>query len=254
MFTFNRVTSALTLSCLLLVALGTTGVRADTLRVAVAANFKPTLLAIAPVFETRSEHQLRISSASTGMLFNQILHGAPFDVLLAADAERPALLEERQLAVTGSRFTYATGQLVLVYRPPLASLAQRGPAALLLSPRLSLVIANPELAPYGEAAAQVLQHLNAPAVNGRLLRATNVSQAFQMWHSGGADAALVSRSQVSSHFLTIPDEWYSAPRQQAVLLQRAAGSQAARDFLEFLRQPATRELIRAQGYGTIEHG
>ena len=86
---------------------------AETVRVAVASNFLPTARALAPAFEAATGHRLRLSAGSTGKLYAQITAGAPYDILLAADAERPALLARDGHGVADSRFTYAIGRLVL---------------------------------------------------------------------------------------------------------------------------------------------
>ena len=87
--------------------------KADELNIAVAANFYGTLQELAPRFEQATGNKLLLSSGSSGQFYTQIRQGAPFDVLLSADSERPRQLEAEGLAVTGSRFTYAVGTLVL---------------------------------------------------------------------------------------------------------------------------------------------
>ncbi|NQZ08463.1 MAG: molybdate ABC transporter substrate-binding protein, partial [Algicola sp.] len=98
---------------LLLLFLCCSFANAATLKVAVAANFKPLLKQLKPQFEQLHLTKLSLSSASTGVLYAQITHGAPFDVLLAADEKRPRLLERNNLIIKGSRKTYSIGQLVL---------------------------------------------------------------------------------------------------------------------------------------------
>jgi molybdate transport system substrate-binding protein len=221
----------------------------DTLRVASAANFKSTLLLIAESFKADTDHDLRISAASTGVLYNQILHGAPFDILLAADTEKPELLERQGYVLAGSRFTYAYGRLVLAYRPALAPIAAGGIAAVLTSPGLDLVIANPGHAPYGRAAAAVLaKHTLAP--DARLLRAANVSQAYQMWFTSGADATLVGKSYAPENFLVVASSLYPPLEQQAVILKTTSNPALAERFMEFMQSAPIRKLIEARGYAT----
>ena len=222
---------------------------AEPLLIATATNFKPALTDLSRSFQTETGHLVSISSASTGILYNQILHGAPFHILLAADAERPEKLEQSGHVVAASRFTYAWGKLVLVYRDKLTPLANAGIGAILQSPGLNLVIANPEHAPYGRAAMAVLRQY-PPAADHRLLRAANVGQAYQMWFSGGADAALVAMSSAPVQYLEVPASWYPPLQQQAVLLQRGAGLAAARQFLQYLKSPGAQSIIRQHGYAT----
>lgn len=120
---------------------------ADTITVAVASNFSRPAAELAARFAGETGVVVRISNGSTGKLYAQIVNGAPFDVFLAADTERPKLLEESGHAVAESRFTYAQGALVLWSRDAkdcLAALADEG------SGRVAL--ANPRTAPYGKAA------------------------------------------------------------------------------------------------------
>jgi len=86
-------------------ARGTKG--GNQLRVAVASNFLPTLRELVAIYRTESSDQIKIIAASTGKLYAQIIHGAPFDILLSADSRRPALLSNSGHAVEASRFTYA---------------------------------------------------------------------------------------------------------------------------------------------------
>ena len=91
----------------------TTLARADVVQVAVAANFTAPARALAEVFARTTGHEAKLSFGATGAFCTQIKNGAPFDVLLAADDERPARLEKEGDTGAGSRFTYAVGQLVL---------------------------------------------------------------------------------------------------------------------------------------------
>ncbi|HAL38241.1 MAG TPA: molybdate ABC transporter substrate-binding protein, partial [Polaromonas sp.] len=97
----------------LLVLLVSASALADEVQVAVAANFTAPMKLIAAEFEKETGHQAVLSFGATGKLYAQIMNGAPFDIFLAADNERPAKLEKEGAAVAGSRFTYATGRLVL---------------------------------------------------------------------------------------------------------------------------------------------
>lgn len=232
-----------------LVLLASTSASAERLLVATAANFKPTLGEIVSVFQQQTGHSVIVSSAATGVLYNQILHGAPFDLFLAGDDKHPRLLEQSGDALAGSRITYAYGNLVLAYRPQLLELASAGVEALLRDTSLNLVIANPEHAPYGEAAMSVLKRWPG-LTQRRILRASNVGQAYQMWYSGGADLALVALSSRPANYLPIPEQWFAPIQQQAVILQRSAETSRAREFLGFLQTPAMQSLIRQQGYRT----
>ncbi|MGL6116066.1 molybdate ABC transporter substrate-binding protein [Plesiomonas sp.] len=228
--------------------ISSSAVQADTLNIAVAANFKPTLDALAPLFARQSGHQLRITSASSGVLYTQIINGAPFDVLLSADTERPEKLEQEQRTVAGSRFTYAQGQLALWNIGEPVSLAD--PQAW----RGRLAIANPRTAPYGSAAKAWLEQHNAwqsPTLT--LITGANISQTYQFVDTGNANMGLVAYpnvlvSQPKGQILLLPAESYPAIAQQAVILSSSSHLAAAKQFSAFLRSELAKKLIREQGY------
>lgn len=233
---------------LLLASHGLDGQAAE-LRVAVASNFRSALEAIAQNFQASHEVQMAIIPGSTGKHYAQIVNGAPFDVLLAADSERPARLEAEAAIVPGSRYTYAIGRLVLWSRDDQA--VDDAGKVLKAGGFRHLAIANPDLAPYGRAALETLASLDALAqVEPRLVRGENVAQAFQFVFSGNAELGLVAaaqiRGQAGSHWL-VPAGLHTPIEQQAVLL---TDSTAGRDFMAFLRSAESLHLIREAGYDT----
>ena len=217
---------------LLLLALPTSA--AEPLRIAVAANFRGTLEAISTRLEAETGQQVRISSASTGVLATQILHGAPFDLFLAADMQAPATL--LRAGIGRSSECYARGELVLVG----GSLQQ------LSDPALSLAIANPDTAPYGRGALEILARPEYETGAGRkLVRGSNVLQAYQFWRSGAVDLALVARSLAPESSTPVPTEWYTPLEQHLLLLREGP---AATAYLKWLRSDTVRSLILQAGY------
>lgn len=226
--------------------------QADVVAVAVASNFRPALQALEPAFSAQTGHTLSPSYGSTGKLYAQILHGAPFALFLAADAERPMRLEQSGAAVAGTRFTYAVGKLVLWRREP--GSADIGVDFLQSGAFRHLAIANPDTAPYGRAAKQALEQLGLwEALSPRIVRGENIGQAFAFVRSGNAELGFVAQSQLALDPLEPPgsswlvsEELYDPIQQQAVLLR---DEPAARAFLEFLQGEAARSIIQSQGYG-----
>lgn len=241
------------LAVILPLLLGPHPVFADTLRVAVASNFAATAQALAERFEQTSDHRIKLAFGSTGKHYGQIVHGAPFDAFLAADAERPRRLEAEGRAITGTRFTYAIGRLALW--SPIPGLVDSAGQVLGSDRYTHLAIANPRLAPYGMAAQQVLQRLQLwESLQNRLIRGENIGQTFRFVKGGGAQLGFVALSQVrhpdepASGSLWLPPAGYYTPiEQQAVLLNEKP---AARAFLQFLASAPARALIRAHGYET----
>ncbi len=226
---------------------------AADVQVAVAANFTEPAKQIAAAFEAKTGTHLALSFGSSGQFYTQIAHGAPFEVLLSADADRPAQAEKEGLAVPGTRFTYAIGRLVLFSRTP--GLVD-GRAAVLRSGRFEkLSIADPALAPYGAAAVQTMTRLGVyEALKPKLVTGTSVSQAYQFVQSGAAELGFVALSQVAgekggSRWL-VPEADHAPIEQQAVLLKAGQDDAGAKAFLAFLKGPRARKVIEAFGYGT----
>ncbi len=225
--------------------------QAATLRVAVAANFAGTLKALAPLFEQASGHRLQAVSGSTGKHYAQIRNGAPFDVFLAADARRPALLEAAGVGVPGTRAAYALGRLVLWSPSP--GRVDSGGQVLVRGAFRRLALANPRLAPYGRAAQEVLQALGRwEVLQPRLVRGENVAQAFQFVSTGNAELGFVAWSQLRRADRSPQGSWWLVPpglyrpiEQQALQLRDADSAGA---FMRFLRAPAARAVIAEHGY------
>lgn len=220
--------------------------------VAVASNFAVPLREIAERYASATGNDVRIVSGATGALYAQVLNGAPFDLLLAADAERPARLIEAGIAPPEARRTYAVGRLVLWNRDA------RGPfdgAAALrrLEPGDRVAIANPRTAPYGAAAVSVLRHLGLESdLAPRLATAQNVAQAYQYAATGNVRYALVASALVmrDGEFTRgggwlVPESMHAPIRQDAVLL---SGAPRARAFFDFLTGPEAATIIARYGY------
>ncbi len=235
--------------------LASTAVSAQTVTVAVAANFLATSKILAHQFEQESHDKVLLSAGSTGKLYAQIRHGAPYDVFLAADKRRPKLLESEGVALKGSRFTYAIGRLALW--SPKSGLVDTAGAVLRGSSIQKLAIANPKTAPYGAAAQQVLQKMYVwQQYSGRIVRGEDVGQTWQFVSTGNADAGFIALAQItlangnrrSGSLWLVPQQMYTPIEQQAVTLKRAQGNAAAHAFTAFLRSKQARAEISRQGY------
>lgn len=239
---------------LLCAAFAHTAAHAAEAQVAVAANFAEPMKAIAAVLQKTSGHTLKISTGASGAFYTQIRNGAPFDVFLSADNERPEMLEKDGLAQPGTRFTYATGKLVLwSVKPGRVD----GQGAVLKAADLGKVaFANPKTAPYGAAAVQVLDKLGLKdAVTPKLVQGESIGQTFNFVKTGNADVGFVAMSQVleggklkEGSMWVIPQASYDPIRQDAVLLKKGGGNEAAKALLQLLQSPNIKDLIRSYGY------
>lgn len=243
------------LTTLLVLALWGCGlVRADTVQVAVASNFAAPMQKIAVAFEKDSGHKAVLSFGATGKFYAQVRNGAPFAVLLAADDETPARLQKEGLAVPGSAFTYAIGQLVLWSADNALVDAQGAVLHAPVSGKLAL--ADPKLAPYGAATLQVLQQRGlVDKLRPHFVMGENIAQTFQFVKTGNASLGFVALSQVmqdgkiaAGSAWMVPATLHEPIRQDAVLLRQGADNPAAKALLQYLRTDAARAVIRAYGY------
>jgi len=223
-------------------------VRAETVHVAVAANFTAVAEQLAPLFAAETDHHLVYSFGATGQLYAQISQGAPYAVLLAADAARPSRAIAEGFGVAGTQFTYAVGALALYSR----SMDVGDGAAVLRSGGFNkLAMADPQSAPYGLAAQQALDRLGlTAALAPKLVIGQNITQTLQFVESGNAEAGFVGLSQVAGKtgIWIVPKGLYEPIAQDAVLLNPGRDSAAARAFLAFLRSETAHRVIEAAGY------
>ncbi|MEX8504485.1 molybdate ABC transporter substrate-binding protein [Leptothrix ochracea] len=230
--------------------------QAGEVQVAVASNFTAPMQAMAVAFERETGHTVRMSFGASGKFYAQIKHGAPFEVLLSADDEKPAQLEKDGLTVLGSRFTYALGTLVLWSAQ--AGLVDAKGEVLAKGAFQKLAIAAPKLAPYGAAAMEVLSGMGVlAAVQPKLVQGENIAQTYQFVSTGNAELGFVALSQVMKDGVLnaggsawiVPAKLHRPIRQDAVLLAKGRGNVAAEALLAYLKTDKTQTLLRAYGYG-----
>lgn len=229
-------------------------VSAADVSVAVAANFAAPMQKIANAFAQDTGHRAIVSLGSTGHFYAQIRNGAPFEVLLAADGATPRRLEEEGLGVSGSRFTYAVGRLVLWSSH--ASRVDAQAQVLRQGDFKRLAIANPKLAPYGAAAVEVMGRMGVlSSVQAKLVQGDNIAQTYQFVATDNAQLGFVALSQVMSDgrisrgsAWVVPTHWHTPLRQDAVLLSRGQGHVAAQDLLTYLKSDKVKAIIQSHGY------
>lgn len=242
------------LLCGLLTLALSAGLHAETVQVAVAANFSAPMKIIAADFEKDTGHKVQLSFGSTGKFYAQIKSGAPFDVFLSADDETPARLDKEGDAVAGSRFTYATGKLLLWSATP--GVVDVHGEVLKKNQFRNIALAAPKLAPYGAAAIEVLTRLGLLAsLSPKFVQGESIGQVFSFVHTGNAELGFVALSQVyeggklkSGSGWIVPAHLYSPLRQDAVQLARAKDNPAAAALLGYLKTVKARAVIRSYGY------
>jgi molybdate transport system substrate-binding protein len=228
------------------------------LRIATAANFSPVLKTLIVEFTEQTQIPTQIISSATGALYQQIKHGAPFDVFLSADHVRPQKLADDKLTIAGSLQPYAYGQLALWSAKPSINLSLAFFHDDLGAKSLSknrFAIANPDIAPYGKAAKQVLTSLNAwKNYQKKLIIGININQTFQQIRSQAVNAGIVAYSQLVINKLEgflIPKDYYQPIKQSMVILKSSKQQANAKIFSQYLLSEKTQRRIKAFGYQSI---
>ena len=252
--TLTRVTRLFHILLALPILALSVALHAETVQVAVAANFTAPMNAIAADFEKETGHKAQLSFGATGKFYAQIKSGAPFDVFLSADDETPRRLEQEGDAVPGTAFTYATGRLVLWSARPGFVDAQG--QVLKTGTFNKLALAAPKLAPYGAAAMETLARLGLQdTLSAKFVQGESIGQTFSFVSTGNAELGFVALSQVmeqgqikSGSAWVVPADLHSPLRQDAVVLAHGKGNPAAAALMGFLKTEKTRTVIRAFGY------
>jgi len=184
--------------CLIFSQFSVSAYAQETITVAVASSLYPAMQQKVKAFEKEHHVTVRLVSGSTGRLYNQIVQGAPFDVFIAADKERPALLMHQGKAI--AQYEVGHGYLgVMIGKQVVAELSA------LTNPSIRhIAIANPDVAPFGNAARAVLQkHGRWQALKHKLVYAQNAMQAAMMMDKGLVDAGLIPVSRGALFVATI---------------------------------------------------
>jgi len=223
----------------------------DKLHVAVAANFISTFQELTQLFEKQTGIPVEATYASTGQLYTQIVNGAPYDLFLSADREKPDLLHQAGRADVP--FIYASGQAVLWTNRKDLCVAKNWREVMDIPGLNKIAVANQKTAPYGAAAMEALKKTGVlENVQGKLVYAQNIAQAFQYAATGSVDAGFCALSAALSAegrkgcFFSIDE----APPivQGACLLKRTTHNEAAGKFAKFLVSPEAVAIKKKYGY------
>ena len=242
------------LSTLLVASVMSSSSYAAEVLVAVAANFAAPMQKIAPLFEKDTGHKVILSFGATGSFYAQIKNGGPFQILLSADDETPLKLEKEGLGIVGSRFTYATGKLVLWSKQP-GKVDDAG-QILKAGNFQRLAMANPKLSPYGMAAHETLAKLDLlQTVQPKIVQGDNIAQTYQFVFTENAQLGFVALSQVyadskiaQGSAWVVPSHLHSPLQQDALLLNLGKNKPAAEALMNYLKSDKAKNIIRAFGY------
>ena len=242
------------LTIFMVLGLGMSSAHADEVLVAVAANFTAPMQKIAPLFTKDTGHQARLSFGATGAFYAQIKNGGPYQVLLSADDETPFKLEQEGLAVPGTRFTYATGRLVLWSKQ--AGVVDSKGDVMRSGKFQRLALANPKLAPYGAAAIETINKLGLlKDLQPKFVQGDNIAQTFQFVNTENAQLGFVALSQVyadgkltQGSAWVVPSSFHKPLQQGAVMLVNGKNNPAALAFMAYLKSEKAKVVIQSFGY------
>jgi molybdate transport system substrate-binding protein len=246
---------------LLLAALGLAGPAAArpappaALTIAAAADLKYALDSLVTIFKRQHpQAPVTVVYGSSGRFYEQLSHGAPFDMFFSADSEYPRRLQQAG-RTAGAPVPYAQGRLVLWSRQ--LDVPAQGLKALSAPQLRHLAIANPAHAPYGQKAEEILRHYQLyDQLKPKLVLGENIGQAAQYAATGAAEAGILAYSLALSpalrragRFYLIPTTAHTPLRQSFVVLKSAKDNATARDFATFIASPAARAALKKYGFG-----
>lgn len=234
----------------------------NTLSIATASNFRPVLEQLSEAFSQQKNtkeknYRINISSASSGVIYAQILQGAPFQLFFSANTSFPEKLVASGHGVADSLATYAVGKLVLVSRKKGNDFDSEDPAEI-LSRAKRIAIANPRIAPYGIAAMEAMESLGiTDESRSKLVVGNNIAQAWQFFHSGNTDVAIVSASLIyaskqfdenQAKLLNIDlSPYLKHPVRQSIVATNSVNP-LTQQFLDFIKTPIAEKIISDGGY------
>ena len=247
-----------TVTILLAIWFGTAdagSLRAEEATVAVASNFAEPAKRLAESFRAVSGHDINLVVGSTGKLYSQIVNGAPFDIFLAADEERPRALKDAGLFLDEFPRVYALGRLV-VWWPSRKDIGDEGASILKQGGLGRISIANPRLAPYGEASVTTMERLGLGSeLANNLVLGENVGQVYAFASTGNVEIGFVPYSYVLSprhsgegSYWLVPESLHEPIRQAGGQLVRSKQNSAATEFQEFLDSQEATSIIEEFGF------
>jgi molybdate transport system substrate-binding protein len=195
-----------------------------------------------------------LSFGATGAFYAQIKNGGPYQVLLSADDETPFKLEQEGLAVPGTRFTYATGRLVLWSKQ--AGVVDSKGDVMRSGKFQRLALANPKLAPYGAAAIETINKLGLlKDLQPKFVQGDNIAQTFQFVNTENAQLGFVALSQVyadgkltQGSAWVVPSSFHKPLQQGAVMLVNGKNNPAALAFMAYLKSEKAKVIMKSFGY------
>ncbi|HEY1676897.1 MAG TPA: molybdate ABC transporter substrate-binding protein [Candidatus Sulfotelmatobacter sp.] len=229
---------------------------AQDLTVAAAADLQFAMQDVVAQFQKQTGKTVNVTYGSSGNFFQQIQNGAPFDMFFSANRDYPNKLDSAGLVEKGSYYGYAKGRIV-VWTPNDSKLDIGSGLKSLLNPKISkIAIANPQHAPYGQAAVAALQKEGIyDTVKGKFVLGENISQTASFVVSGSADVGVIALSLALSpnlkekgRYAEIPTVDYPPIEQACVILSSSKKKEVAKQFLAYVKTPEVAEILKKYGF------
>lgn len=230
--------------------------QAQEITVAAAADLHSAMDEIVSHFRSESSARLKVTYGSSGNFYQQIQSGAPFDLFFSANTDYPKRLESAGLIVPGTYYEYARGKLVLLVSSASTIDLKKGLQVLLDRSIKKIAIADPNHAPYGQAAVAALKKENLyDKVSPKLVTGENISQAASFVLSGAADVGIIAMSlavtpasQSQVRFVEIPADEYPPIQQACVILRSSKDQKLARQFESYVQGPEAAKILQRYGF------
>lgn len=228
--------------------------------VAAASDLKFALDEIHTQFQAEHRQSVKLVYGSSGLLYQQIINGAPFEMFLSADEQYPMQLHQAGRASNAGEL-YAIGRIVLLQKRdsviPLS--ANKNDLSNAIQKAKKIAIANPQHAPYGRAAKEFLQSMGLWGLaEPKLVYGENITQTTSFVLAGGADFGISALSLAQApviskqmRYTLISEEHHGVLKQRMVLTKEA--SPVVMHFYEYLRSPIARDILNRYGFILPKH-
>jgi molybdate transport system substrate-binding protein len=229
---------------------------AQEITIAAAADLQFAMQDIADRFQKETGRTVKLIFGSSGNFFQQLQNGAPFDIFFSASLDYAKKLEAAGLTEPASYYQYAKGKIV-IWVPKESKIDVSSGLQVLLNPSIKkIAIANPQHAPYGQAAVAAMQKEHIyDKIQDKLVLGENISQTASFVVSGSADIGIVALSLAISpnmrdrgRYAEIPSDEYPPIEQACVILRSSKNKEAAKQFLSLFKRPAIGDVLRGYGF------
>jgi molybdate transport system substrate-binding protein len=235
---------------------------AQSMTVAAAADLQFAMQDVATQFERETGKSVQLIFGSSGSFFQQIQSGAPFDMFFSANLEYAEKLEAAGLTESGSYYQYAKGKIV-IWTPKDSKVDLSSGLRSLLDPSVKkIAVANPQHAPYGQAAVAALEKAGIyDKVKDKFVLGENISQTASFVVSGSADVGIVALSLVLSpnlkdkgRYVEVPASEYPPIEQACVILSSSRNKDTAKQFLAFIKSASVADTLKRYGFDVQSPG